>query len=64
VYGFHLMTPIGWGWAGFAWGYALICALLTDPIKVLAYRLIDPVKSAAVPKKPVSITRKAAPASS
>jgi H+-transporting ATPase len=61
VYGFHLMTPIGWGWAGFVWGYALICALLTDPIKVLAYRLIDPVKSAAAPKKPLNSTPKAAP---
>jgi H+-transporting ATPase len=42
VYGLHIMTPIGWGWAGFVWGYAVACALLTDPIKLLAYRIFDP----------------------
>ncbi|MGD0050722.1 MAG: plasma-membrane proton-efflux P-type ATPase [Vulcanimicrobiaceae bacterium] len=50
VYGLHIMTPIGWGWAAFVWGYALIWALLTDPVKLLAYRLFDsarpPVKAA------------------
>lgn len=50
VYGLHIMTPIGWGWAGFVWSYALICALLTDPVKVLAYRILDPIKTpTAVP---------------
>ena len=61
VYGMHLMTPIGWGWAGFVWAYALICALLTDPIKVLAYRLFDPIKTAAAPEKPTTIAPTAAP---
>jgi H+-transporting ATPase len=41
VYGFNIITPIGWGWAGFVWCYAIICALLTDPIKLLAYHIID-----------------------
>jgi H+-transporting ATPase len=41
VYGLHIMTPIGWGWAAAVWGYALVWALLTDPIKVLAYRIFD-----------------------
>jgi H+-transporting ATPase len=41
VYGLHIMTPIGWGWAGLVWGYALIWALVTDPIKALAYRIFD-----------------------
>ena len=40
VYGF-LMPPLGWGWAGFVWGYALIWALLSDRVKLLAYRFID-----------------------
>jgi H+-transporting ATPase len=44
VYGF-LMPPLGWSWAGFVWGYALIWALLTDRVKLLAYRIFDPVKS-------------------
>jgi H+-transporting ATPase len=40
VYGF-LMTPLGWGWALFVWGYALIWFLLNDRIKLLAYRIFD-----------------------
>lgn len=44
VYGF-LMPPLGWGWAGFVWGYALIWALLSDRVKLLAYRIFDPVKA-------------------
>jgi H+-transporting ATPase len=43
VYGF-LMPPLGWGWAGFVWGYALIWALVSDQVKLLAYRILDPVK--------------------
>ncbi len=50
VYGLHIMTPIGWGWAAFVWGYALIWALVTDPIKLLAYRIFDPVRTAAATK--------------
>lgn len=41
VYGF-LMPPLGWRWAGFVWGYALVWALLSDRIKLLAYRILDP----------------------
>jgi H+-transporting ATPase len=44
VYGF-LMPPLGWGWAGFVWGYALIWALLSDRVKLLAYRMFDPAKA-------------------
>jgi H+-transporting ATPase len=42
VYGL-LMPPLGWVWAGFVWGYALICALLSDFVKLIAYRIFDPV---------------------
>jgi H+-transporting ATPase len=38
------MTPLGWGWALFVWGYALAWFLVNDRIKLLAYRLLDPVK--------------------
>ncbi|MGV8966301.1 MAG: plasma-membrane proton-efflux P-type ATPase [Cellulomonas sp.] len=41
VYGLF-MTPLGWGWAGFVWGYAILWALLNDRIKLLAYRVLDP----------------------
>ena len=44
VYGLF-MTPLGWGWAGFVWGYALLWFLLNDRIKLLAYRIFDPVKT-------------------
>ncbi len=43
VYGLF-MTPLGWGWAAFVWGYALAWFLLNDRIKLLAYRIFDPVK--------------------
>ena len=55
VYGVF-MTPLGWGWALFVWGYALIWFLVNDRVKLLAYRILDPVKAApemeakAVPK--------------
>jgi len=44
VYGLF-MTPLGWGWAGFVWGYALIWFLVNDRIKLLAYKIFDPVKT-------------------
>ena len=40
VYGLF-MTPLGWGWAGFVWGYALVWFLINDRIKLLAYRIFD-----------------------
>ena len=36
------MTPLGWGWALFVWGYALVWFLVTDRVKLLAYRIFDP----------------------
>ncbi|MGC8541377.1 MAG: plasma-membrane proton-efflux P-type ATPase [Phycisphaerae bacterium] len=48
VYGF-LMPPLGWQWAGFVWMYAVLWALVSDRIKLLAYRILDPVKSEAEP---------------
>ena len=37
-----LVTPIGWSWAAFVWGYALVWFFVTDPVKLLAYRILDP----------------------
>ena len=45
VYGVF-MTPLGWKWAGFVWAYALIWALINDRVKLLAYRIFDPIKKA------------------
>ena len=36
------MQPLGWGWAAFVWAYAVIWALVSDRIKLLAYRILDP----------------------
>jgi H+-transporting ATPase len=44
VYGLF-MPPIGWGWALMVWGYSLPFFLLNDRIKILAYRILDPVKT-------------------
>jgi H+-transporting ATPase len=46
VYGLF-MTPLGWKLAGLVWAYALVCFLLTDRVKLLGYRLLDPVKADA-----------------
>ena len=43
VYGIF-MKPLGWGWALFVWGYALVWFILNDRVKMLAYRIFDPVK--------------------
>ena len=49
VYGLF-MKPLGWGWAGFVWGYALLWFLVNDRVKLLAYRIFDP--AGAKPNKP------------
>jgi H+-transporting ATPase len=46
VYGLF-MTPLGWGWALFVWGYAVVWFLVNDRVKLLAYRILDPVKAGA-----------------
>ena len=48
VYGIF-MTPIGWRWALAVWGYAIIWFLLTDRLKLAAYRILDPVKDQGKP---------------
>ena len=52
VYGV-LMTPLGWGWALFVWGYALAWFLVNDRIKLLAYHIFgsgkaEPVATAGI----------------
>jgi H+-transporting ATPase len=44
VYGV-LMTPLGWGWALFVWGYALAWFLVNDRVKLLTYRILDSAKT-------------------
>jgi H+-transporting ATPase len=55
VYGLF-MTPLGWGWAGFVWAYAIAWALLNDRVKLLAYRIFDPTGAPLLAKKSVDLT--------
>ncbi|MGA7179233.1 MAG: plasma-membrane proton-efflux P-type ATPase [Thiobacillaceae bacterium] len=50
VYGV-LMMPLGWGWAAFVWGYALLWFLVNDRVKLLAYRMFDPTALPLLAKK-------------
>jgi H+-transporting ATPase len=49
VYGLF-MTPLGWGWAGFVWFYAVAWFLVIDRVKLLAYRALDHIKAPPAPK--------------
>jgi H+-transporting ATPase len=49
VYGALLVTPLGWKYAGMVWGYAFAWFLVTDPVKLLAYRILDPIKAGPQP---------------
>lgn len=47
------MAPLGWKWAGLVWAYALAWALINDRVKLLAYRIFDPIKK-AIPQTAVA----------
>jgi hypothetical protein len=55
VYGVF-MAPLGWGWALFVWGYALVWFLVNDRVKLLAYRVFDPTAAPLLAKKPADLT--------
>ena len=54
VYGLF-MHPLGWGWAALVWGYALLWALASDRIKLVAYRILDPGGNSAATDERTSI---------
>ena len=35
------MTPLGWTWAAVVWGYALVWFVVSDRVKLVAYRALD-----------------------
>ena len=47
------MTPLGWGWALFTWGYALAWFLLNDRLKLFTYWILDSRRLKATPKQKV-----------
>jgi H+-transporting ATPase len=49
------MTPLGWKYAGFVWAYAIVWALFTDRLKLLAYRILDPSALPLLAKKPTDL---------
>jgi len=55
VYGVF-MTPLGWGWAAFIWGYALVWFLINDRVKLLAYRMFDPTDAPLLARNPADAT--------
>ena len=59
VYGLF-MTPLGWGWAGFVWGYALVWFLVNDRVKLLAYRVFDPTAAPLLAKRPADAAQQTA----
>ena len=59
VYGVF-MTPLGWGWALFVWGYALLWFLVNDRVKLLAYRVFDPTEAPLLERKPADVTQQIA----
>ena len=48
VYGLF-MTPLGWGWALFVWGYALAWFLVNDRVKLIAYWALDWITAKSAP---------------
>jgi H+-transporting ATPase len=39
-----LVPRLGWSWVLLVWGYAIVWFLITDRIKLAAYKILDPVK--------------------
>ena len=54
VYGVF-MTPLGWSWTLFVWGYALVWFFVNDRLKLLAYRIFDPITASKSAKKPIDL---------
>ncbi len=52
VYGAGLVTPLGWAYAGLVWAYALAWFLVTDPAKLLAYKILDAMQAPAKSTSP------------
>jgi H+-transporting ATPase len=49
VYGVF-MTPLGWKWALFVWGYALAWFMVNDRAKLLTYYILSKEKAEAKPE--------------
>ena len=54
------MPRLGWHWVLLVWGYAIVWFLITDRVKLAAYRILDPVKDqgAVGPRLPRSLAHR------
>jgi H+-transporting ATPase len=50
VYGFGLVIPLSWKYAGIVWGYAFFWFLVGDPLKLLTYKVLDMIKANTKPQ--------------
>ena len=50
------MTALGWGWVLFVWGYALAWFIVSDRLKLLAYRVFDPTAAPLLGRTPVDVS--------
>jgi H+-transporting ATPase len=50
VYGLFV-APIGWCWAGFVWGYAIIWFLINDRVKLITYKILGRGHSGLFPRE-------------
>jgi H+-transporting ATPase len=64
VYGAGLVTPLGWEYAGIVWVYAFAWFLVTDPLKLLAYKVLDAVGADVTPRASIEAKVASIPASS
>jgi len=55
VYGL-LMPALGWEFALFVWGYALVWFLINDRVKLLGYRILDPKGAPVLDQRAVPAT--------
>ncbi len=56
VYGI-LMNPIGWKWALFVWGYAIVWFLINDRVKLVALRIFEQRESTLARMRPTARPR-------
>jgi H+-transporting ATPase len=47
-----LVPRLGWDWVLFVWGYAIIWFLISDRVKLAAYKILDPREAAAAAAGP------------
>jgi hypothetical protein len=46
--------PFGWKWALFVWAYAFAWFLVSDRVKLMAYRIFDPTQAPLLGRKPIA----------